>query len=66
MKYVKMLGLAAMAAMAVMAFVGAGTASATELYEGNTTLGAGSTLHATLEPGTSALLTDTAGNTIDT
>ena len=31
MKYVKMLGLAAVAAMALMAFVGAGTASATAL-----------------------------------
>lgn len=31
MKYVKMLGLAAIAAAALMAFVGAGTASATEL-----------------------------------
>ena len=31
MKYVKILGLAALAAMAVMAFVGAGTASATTL-----------------------------------
>jgi len=35
MKYVKMLGLAAVAAMALMAFVGAGTASATVLCSTN-------------------------------
>jgi hypothetical protein len=35
MKYVKMLGLAAIAAAALMAFVGAGTASATELTCGS-------------------------------
>ncbi len=36
MKYVKMLGLAAVAAIAAMAFVGAGTASATTLCKVNT------------------------------
>jgi hypothetical protein len=36
MKYVKILGLAAVAAMALMAFVGAGTASATVLCSTNT------------------------------
>jgi hypothetical protein len=71
MKYLKMLGLAAVAAMALMAVVGASTASATELYQVTPggvkdTLGYGTTLHATLEPGTSAALTDTAGNPIDT
>jgi hypothetical protein len=37
MKYVKMLGLAAVAAMALMAFVGAGSASATVLCKTTTT-----------------------------
>jgi hypothetical protein len=66
MKYVKMLGLAAVAAAALMAFVGAGTASATVLCtsppdaSGNCPAGAAyaaeTTIHATLEPGTSAEL----------
>jgi len=49
MKYVKM--LAAVTAMALMAFVGAGTASATTLTgEGGAVLGTGSSFHAELEP----------------
>jgi len=64
MKYVKILGLAALAAMAVMAFVGAGTASATELYSGATTLKAGTEIQATLS-GT-ALLQTTDGIELDT
>jgi hypothetical protein len=47
MKYLKILGLAAVAAMALMAF--AGTASATELYSGATTLGKGTLIKASLE-----------------
>jgi len=39
MKYLKMLGLAAVAAMALMAIVGAGTASATKLCEQNVETG---------------------------
>lgn len=62
MKYVKMLGLAAVAAMALMAF--AGSASATELYSGGTTLGAGTTIEASVEG--SANLTDTSSNPIVT
>jgi len=70
MKYVKMLGLAAVAAAALMAFVGASSASATVLCK--TALGAGGTcpsgwamkagdeLHAVLESGTSAVLTEEA------
>lgn len=69
MKYLKMLGLAAIAALGLMAFVGAGTASATKLC---TNSGCTSiypeveTIHATLESGTSAKLTDTSGNVIAT
>jgi hypothetical protein len=70
MKYLKMLGLAAVAAAALMAFVGAGTASADELCTKSETPCAAANritqIHATLEPGTSAKLEDTNGNTLDT
>jgi len=61
MKYVKMLGLAAIVAAAMMAIVGAGTASATVLCKTNTTpcgsiYPAGTELHAVLESGTKATL----------
>ncbi len=59
MKYLKMLGLAAIAAMGLMAFVGAGTASATTLFTDSAKTikyPAGTTIHATLVPGTSAEL----------
>jgi hypothetical protein len=47
MKHVKMLGLAAVAAAALMAFVGAGTASATTLTGvGGSVLKTGTTIHA--------------------
>jgi hypothetical protein len=65
MKYVKMLGLAAMAAMALMAF-GAGTASATTLYSTGVALPAGTTLHATLEGGTAVLSTTDGKTLVDT
>lgn len=63
MKYLKMLGLAAVAAMALMAF-GAGTASATKLCTTTDTpdcsagwaYGVGTTIHATLKSGTTAKL----------
>jgi hypothetical protein len=64
MKYVKMLGLAAAAAMALMAFIGAGSASATVLCKTNTTLDcagsgwdypASTNFEATLEGGTATL-----------
>jgi hypothetical protein len=64
MKYIKMLGLAAVAAMGLMAF--AGSASATELYNGATTLKAGTVLDFSLKSGSSALLTETGGGTLDT
>jgi len=47
MKYIKMLGLAAVAAAALMAFVGAGTASATQLTgAGGAVLGVGTEIKA--------------------
>lgn len=50
MKYIKMLGLAAVAAAALMAFVGASTASATILTgEGGTKLGENTEIHAVNE-----------------
>ncbi len=73
MKYVKMLGLAAVAAMALMAFVGAGTASATVLCKTTLTTGcaaagqdypAGTKIHATSEG--SAVLETTGGVVLDT
>jgi hypothetical protein len=76
MKHVKMLGLAAIAALGLMAFVGAGTASATTLctstkvVEGKTVCavayGVGQEIHSTLEAGTSAELLDTSGGLIAT
>jgi hypothetical protein len=49
MKYIKMLGLAAVAAAALMAFVGAGTASATTLTDSEGALEVGDTMHAVSE-----------------
>jgi hypothetical protein len=60
MRYLKMLGLAAVAAMGLMAFVGASTASATTLFTDSAHKIAypkETTIHATLEPGTTAKLT---------
>jgi len=66
MKYVKMLGLAAVTAMALMAFVGAGTASATTLTgEGGAVLGSGSSIHAVLDPGTGPAKLTTAFKNIE-
>jgi hypothetical protein len=64
MKYLKRLGLTALAVMAVMAVVGAGTASATELYSGATTLGSGTAIKGSLS-GT-ATLTTTEGTVLNT
>jgi hypothetical protein len=64
MKHLKMLGLAAIAALGLMAFVGAGTASATTLSTdsaGTTIYGVGTVIHTTLKSGTSALLETTGG-----
>jgi hypothetical protein len=73
MKYLKMLGLAAIAALGLMAFLGAGTASATVLCETTVSpcpagwdVAAGTELDFSIEPGTSAVLTDPFGGTIDT
>lgn len=69
MKHLKMLGLAAIAALGLMAFVGAGTASATTLFTDSAKTIAypvGTVIHSTLKPETSAKLTDTSGNVIAT
>lgn len=75
MKYLKTLGLAVVAAMVVMAFAGAGSASATVLckttpvnndcpkgwdYE------AGTKIEATIEKGGSVLFEETSGNSVNT
>jgi hypothetical protein len=61
MKYIKILSLAAVAAMALMAF--AGTASATVLKSGTTTLGVGTTIDASLK-GSAKL--ESGGEVLDT
>lgn len=73
MRYVKMLALAAVAAGALMAFIGAGTASASKLC--STTVDpcpagqhwpVGTPIDFSIPSGSSASLTDTAGEPIDT
>jgi hypothetical protein len=67
MKYVKMLGLAAIAAAALMAFLGAGTASATVLCKNATCTEdypSGTEIEATLSG--SAILETTGGTVLDT
>lgn len=59
-----MLGLSVLPAAALMAFVGAGTASAANLYSTGIKVNAGTSLHATLASGTSALLSTTDGTSI--
>lgn len=75
MKYVKVFGLAAVMAMAMMAFLGAGTASATVLCKTSLTEGcgasgwdypAGTQIHATLEAGSSATLRNTESSIVNT
>jgi len=70
MKQVKMLGLAAVAALGLMAMVGAGTASATELCSTNTSpctgtvYTSGTAVSAQLKAGTTANLTNPISNVI--
>jgi hypothetical protein len=69
MKHLKMLGLAAIAALGLMAFVGAGTASATTISTdaaGTIKYPVGTEIHSTLKSGTSAILETTAGETVAT
>jgi hypothetical protein len=72
MKHVKMLGLAVVAAAALMAFVGAGTASANGRICSTATNPCGSPwptgtfIEFSLKSGTSARLTTTEGSTLDT
>jgi hypothetical protein len=65
MKYLKMLGLAAVAAMALMA-IGAGSASATTLEVKGTPQSASINISASLKSGNSAILKDTFGFTSNT
>ena len=72
MKYAKMLALAAVAAGALMAFIGAGTASATVICSttadpcpAGQTWPNGTALDFSIPSGSSALLVDTSGNTLD-
>lgn len=66
MKYLKMLGLMAVAAAALMAFVGAGTASATTLEINGVTQNKSVTIEASIKAGDTAILKDTNGATVDT
>ena len=65
MRYMKILGLAAIAAMALAAFLGAGTASASCLkrFGHSTCLPVGESISASLEAGNSAVLEDAFGIT---
>jgi hypothetical protein len=65
MKYLKMLGLAAVAAMALMAVL-AGSASATTLEVGGAAKNSALAIEGSLKTGTSALLKDEFGTTTDT
>jgi len=68
MKHLKMLGLAAIAAMGLMAFVGAGSASATTLFTSSNLTNpyaVGPEVHSTLTTGSTALLTGSGGEVLD-
>jgi hypothetical protein len=62
MKYIKMLGLAAVAAATLMAFIGAGSASATTIHSSGGKLPKGTTINAVLRSGTEAVLQAGFGN----
>ncbi|MGN6276246.1 MAG: hypothetical protein ACTHNP_10010 [Solirubrobacterales bacterium] len=73
MKYAKLIGLAAIAAMALMAFAGAGTASATRLCKAAektcssaNTYPKGTEIVASLEKETTAILRNTESSIVDT
>jgi hypothetical protein len=69
MKHLGMLGLAAIAALGLMAFVGAGTASATTLATdsaGTIRYPVGTEIHVTLKTGASAVFQNTSRETIAT
>lgn len=73
MKYVKMLGFAALTAAVLMAFTGVGTASATVICKNSSNTetcsepyAIGTEGTASLEKGTSALLNNTEGESLDT
>jgi hypothetical protein len=69
MKHLKIIGLAAIAVLGLMAFVGAGTASATTLFTSSNLTGAytsGTEFHAELSAGKTDVLTDGSGNPLVT
>jgi hypothetical protein len=61
MKYVKILGLAAVAAMAMMAFTAASASATTLEVNGGATLNSSVAIEASVESGTKVILKDTAG-----
>ena len=65
MKHLKTLGLVAAAAMASMAAIGAGTSSATVLYDSGGILGVGRTLDFSIPASSSTSLVDTEGGELD-
>jgi len=67
MKYMKILGLVAVAATALLAFLGVGTASATTLTnEAGEVVKTGSTVDFSIPSGKAAVLTETGGEPLDT
>jgi hypothetical protein len=69
MRYLRKIGLAALAAMALTAVLGPGSASATEIYrftDANVTQGVGTTLNGSLKSGSSLTLKTTSGSTDNT
>jgi hypothetical protein len=66
MKYLKMLGLAAMAAMALTALLGAGSASATTHEKTGVPQNGPVTIEASIKAGGSAILRDTENRSVDT
>jgi hypothetical protein len=69
MRYLKMLGVAALAAAALAAIAGGGTASANEvctILENPCTKNRVTSLHETLKTGTTARIEDTSGNLVAT
>jgi hypothetical protein len=66
MKHLRALGWTAVAVAALAAYLGAGFASASELYRGGTTVGVGTEVALSVKSGTSTILKDTNNATVDT
>jgi hypothetical protein len=65
MKHLKMFGAVALAAISLAAWGGAGSASATALYNGTTKLGVGSKIDFSLKSGFRGTQTETSGRVLD-